>query len=130
MRKYRYAKRRREAPKWAPNDWIEASMTLLKRDGGRCGWCGKDLNGVGVRHHRMRRRDGGDRLANLVLLHPWCHNVSKGSVHQEPALAVQLGFIVPTWAEPTTLPIRQGGTWFILDDQGGKATCEEPVETP
>ena len=94
--RHRYAKRRREAPQWAPNDWVDASLTLLRRDGGRCGWCGKDLNGVGARHHRMRRRDGGDRLANLVMLHPWCHNVSPGSVHQEPALAVHLGFIVTT----------------------------------
>lgn len=123
---YRRTKRKRNAPQWAPNEWVDASMTLLRRCGGRCWWCMKELNGRAARHHRQRRRDGGDRLANLILLHPGCHNLHPASVHQHPDDARERGFIVPVWADPLTYPIYAKNTWWLLDDDGGMTPTDPP----
>jgi hypothetical protein len=75
----------------------------------------------------MRRRDGGDRLANLLLLHPWCHNVSSGSVHQEPQQARERGFIVPSWADPLTYPVAVRDQWYVLSDEGLMMIASAPI---
>ena len=102
-------------------------MTMLIRCAGVCWWCDRPLGGTGVRHHRMRRRDGGDRLANLLLLHPWCHNVSSGSVHQEPRAAKERGFIVPSWADPLTYPVAVRDQWYVLSDEGLMMIASAPI---
>lgn len=102
-------------------------MALLRRCGGKCWWCGKDLEGRAARHHRQRRRDGGDRLSNLVLLHPECHNIYPKSVHQNPTEAIDYGFIVPSWAEPDAFAIFVKNNYWLLDDDGN---MKGPVESP
>lgn len=82
--------------------WQQATVALVRRDSDRCGWCGQPLAGNAERHHRQRRRVGGDALANLVLLHSRCHQ----DVHSHPLLAQERGFIVPTWGDFETWPIR------------------------
>lgn len=100
----------RESLDWA--GWQAATMALDRRDGDRCGWCGQPLAGSAERHHRQRRRVGGDALANLVLLHPRCH----ADVHSHPVLARERGFIVPTWVEdPSTQPVLWKGPTGVVE---------------
>lgn len=65
--------RRRHAPQWNREQWADADLALGRRSGLRCECCGEPTGGRYERHHRMRRRDGGDRLANLMVLRPRCH---------------------------------------------------------
>jgi len=102
--------------RWTADEWAGATMDLLHRDAGRCGWCGKHLDNDAARHHRMRRREGGDRLANLVMIHMRCHVY----IHGHPLEAKERGFIVPPWADLLTTPlVTQRGAW-LLDDEGTK----------
>lgn len=112
--------RRRNAPVWSAEEWEQMNITLWMRCADRCWWCGRGLNGDGVRHHRMRRRDGGDRLCNIVILHTACHNIAPLSVHQNPEVAMTRGFIVPSWADPATSPILIEKSTYLLDDAGEK----------
>lgn len=85
--------------------WEAATLALFGRDGDWCGWCGQSLAGRAQRHHRQRRGVGGDALANLVLLHPRCHNGGPDSVHGSPVRARERGFIVATWDDFTLVPV-------------------------
>jgi hypothetical protein len=99
-----------------------ATLHVLRRDGDRCLWCGKALGrGEVARHHRMRRRVGGDRLANILLLHGDCHRF----IHANPIEARGRGFIVSVYSDMLGSPVvaKDGRAW-LLDDQGGR----EPVE--
>ena len=113
-------RRRRSTPRrgpqrWAPEEWDTATDALMQRDGGRCLWCGKMLDNRGERHHRQRRRDGGDRLSNLVMLHPEHHR----EVHAHPEEARRRGFIVAFASDPLIVPIEaKGGRTFLLMDDG------------
>jgi hypothetical protein len=72
------------------------------------------------RHHRMRRRDGGDRLANLLLLHRACH----ARITENPGWARDRGLIVSALGQADLLatPVwYQDQGWVVLDDQGGKS---------
>ena len=111
--------RRREAPAWTYEEWQEANHQLLARAGSACERCGNPLTGENLsRHHRQRRRDGGDRLTNLLLL---CGSGSTGChgwVHAHPEEAREQGWIVPSWANPATTPVRlpDGYLWLLHDD--------------
>lgn len=113
-------------PRFSAAEWEAANLALWIRERDRCAWCGEGIGDHADRHHRLRRTAGGDRLANLVLLHPWCHTVNAGSVHQEPFLAKRRGFIVPPWADPITTPILIGQKWWLLDDDGHRTETVEP----
>lgn len=120
VRRKRATPRRREAPRFEEGDWDDATMILLARCGGRCEVCGKNLDGDGVRHHRMRRKDGGDRLANLMLIHDACHR----DVHAHPQDSVDNGWICPTWSTPDNWPMLIRGRLWFLEDCGGKVPVE------
>lgn len=95
-------------------------MLLLARSGSRCEKCGGDLLGVGLeRHHRQRRRDGGDRISNLLALHPACHKW----ITEHPEESKVNGWIVPAWvADPALVPVQlPGGGLWVLGDDGTKA---------
>jgi hypothetical protein len=69
------------------------------------------------RHHRQRREVGGDRLSNLLLLHPNCHAL----VHAHPEESRDKGWIVSAFArDPAIVPVAVGGAWYWLDDHGGR----------
>lgn len=94
-------------------------MALWVRSGGRCERCGDPLRSEGVeRHHRLRRRDGGDRLANLMLIHSPCHRW----ITEHPTEAKANGWIVPPdGPDPGDVPVRlPGGALWLLRDDGGK----------
>jgi HNH endonuclease len=98
-------------------------MDLLRRDGDRCGWCRSPFRGDGVRHHRMPRRVGGDRLSNLVLLHDACHK----TVHAHPAQARARGFIVSIHGDTEAVPLDHlARGWVTLADDGTATPLPHP----
>jgi hypothetical protein len=109
--------RRRATPQWDEHAWTHAIYVLNKRCGGRCECCGKPLNNRAERHHRIRRRDGGDRLSNLLTLLPECHHYWT----EHPAEARDRGIIVRSEVRfPSTVPVLwQGRRLVLLDDEGG-----------
>lgn len=109
--------RKRATPEWTAEQWERATTALFIRQRGACDWCGKQLGRDGVRHHRMRRRDGGDTFPNVVLLHDHCHK----HIHNYPDDAKARGFIVPTYERPSEVPLDvQGmtgqGAFWLTDD--------------
>lgn len=118
VRAKRAEPRKRDAPRWTGQDWDDAFPLLWKRCRDRCDHCGKPLDGQVERHHRARRRDGGDRYANLLMLRPECH----AWVHAHPAEARAAGWIVHSTADPATVPVLLWGRQrALLDDAGGWA---------
>lgn len=68
----------------------------------------------------MRRRDGGDRLSNLLLLCRGCHQY----VHAHPTEAVANGWIVRAspGVPPAEVVVRLAdGYLYHLDDYGGRS---------
>lgn len=93
-------------------------MLLWQRCRGRCEHCGRELNGRMERHHRQRRRDGGDRLSNLIALLPECH----AEVHMHPQLSREHGWIVSAFtSDLASVPLLQWGSQLVLLDDEGHA---------
>lgn len=73
---------------------------------GYCERCGGALSDNWALHHRkLRSRGGEDTADNLVALHHECHNLASHSVHNNPALAKETGFMVSSWEEPSACPL-------------------------
>lgn len=107
--------RRREAPRWDPEDWAQGNLILMARAGYACERCGHDDKGI-ERHHRKRRRDGGESFPNLTGLCPECH----GWCHQHPALARKYGWIVSVSRDPVAVPMLwRSRRWVFLTEDGG-----------
>jgi hypothetical protein len=109
--------RRREAPRWTAEDWERNNPVLIRRAGGRCECCSRQLDNQAERHHRIRRRDGGDRFANLLLLRPECHRYWT----EHPEEARERGIILSAEnRNPAAAPVlHHGARWVVLDDHGG-----------
>lgn len=121
VRPRRATPRRRTAPRWDAADWESATHLLLVRCGFRCERCGDPLGNELERHHRQRREQGGDRLANIVALHTRCH----AYVHAHPEEAKAAGLIVSSHhPDPAEVPIRlpglSGTALWVLRDDGTK----------
>lgn len=117
IRRKRATPRRRDAPRWSAEDWAVANVALNLRSEGLCEMCGEQLLNRAERAHRIRRRDGGDRLANVLLLHPHCH----AWTHAHPRDAMARGLILPTHADPLSVPVLYRGTTLVLlDDEGNR----------
>lgn len=109
--------------RWTADEWATMNLILMDRAGGACERCGKECGPV-ERHHRMRRREGGDSLANLVLVGRECHR----QIHAHPVKAREQGFIVPTYGDPETTPVMwRQREWFVLDNAGGKHGLPVPA---
>lgn len=110
--------RRREAPRWDWDAWLTAGPMLEARAGGCCERCGSG-RGPFDRHHRKRRRDGGDTYANILYVCSGpggCH----GWIHEHPAESRKAGWIVAVARDPASMPVwwrRQ--TWLFFDADGG-----------
>lgn len=99
-------------------------MLLWARARGLCERCG-DAQPI-ERHHRKRRRDGGDRLSNLLFLCSSCHRHITDQPESDTR-ARELGYIVPAngLALSEAVPVLQwGSTWVLLDDEGGAVACD------
>jgi hypothetical protein len=85
-----------------------------------CPVCGGRNNESSVIHHRKtgtgNRRD---EFAWTLCVHSTCHNIAPGSIHQNPSLAYERGWLVPSWADPAvwalTLPT---GARVLLSGDG------------
>jgi len=79
----------------------------------RCGAAGRE------QHHRMRRREGGHAISNVILLCFRCHRWA----HSRPVAARAEGFIIPTWEQRPTceIPVAAFYGAVTLDDEGGVA---------
>lgn len=83
-----------------------ARVAVRLRSGNRCE-ARVECNGAeGVLfHHRKRRAQGVvESDANLLRLCDACHKW----IHANPAKSYELGLLVPSWADPETIPVRQG----------------------
>lgn len=108
------AARRRTAVQLEPTGWVQLDAIVRARAAGRCECCGKPLVAV-ERHHRQRRRDGGDVPSNLVALLPDCHR----RAHSHPEQARATGVIVSAYADPKSMPLWQYAERpVLLDDIG------------
>lgn len=114
IKPYRDTPRRRTAPKETADWWDQATMLLLARCGSRCEKCGQPLGDRLERHHRLKRREGGDRLSNLMALHPECHSW----ITRNPAEAYDHGWMVPFRLDPGETPVLIGGNMWVLHDDG------------
>lgn len=119
IRAKRATPRRRAAPQHDEQWWAWATVELLRRCHGLCERCGQPLGGNLERHHRMRRRDGGDRLSNLLALHSRCHTY----ITEHPEEARANGWIVSalSTAAPDEVPVRIAGLLWLLRDDGTKS---------
>lgn len=116
LNRRRSTPRRRAAPRWTLSDWDEANHSLARRSGGRCEKCGDTLGQQVERHHRQRRQVGGDRLANVVLIHADCHRW----ITEHPEEAMAHGWIVSSYhPDPAAQPMLHGTLgWVHLEDDG------------
>lgn len=95
----------------------------------RCDWlceaCGKTLAGFPIHmHHRRKRTKRNHVPCNIVALHPACHVITPGAVHQEPKWAEGRGLIVRAGEDPATKPLTMpNGDLVLLDPT-------EPVYLP
>jgi hypothetical protein len=104
----------------------ELREQIFQRSGGYCEACGGSLEANWAAHHRLLRSRGGkDSVTNLVALHHKCHNLSRPSVHLDPAWATERGLMCPSWEDPACLPLTlPSGVIVLLTDDGGYATWE------
>lgn len=87
-------------------------------------------------HHRqLRSRGGTDSPANLILLTGSGTTGEHGWVHENPGPATVLGYMVPSWADPTSTPIYRLDMfgmdygWHMQDDDGQVELCDPPTDT-
>jgi hypothetical protein len=100
--------------RWTSAEWADNDLFLMGRAGGACERCGRECGPV-QRHHRKRRREGGDSLENLVVLGEPCHR----EIHAHPVEARRTGFIVSMSKEPADIPILWHlREWVYLDTDG------------
>jgi hypothetical protein len=90
---------------------------VLARCKGLCEACGGTLAGAPVHmHHRKKRTKRNHVACNIVALHPACHVIAPGAVHQEPTWAEQRGLIVLAGEDPAVKPLTMpNGDLVLLD---------------
>lgn len=103
-------------------EFEDAKPVVARRQGWHCLRCGRNTHGDWwpghSTHHRKSRRFHDDSPENLVRLcgsgTTGCH----GWVHEHPAEAERLGYILPSWRDPLNAPVRDwnGDWWWLLPD--------------
>lgn len=103
-------------------EFEDAKPVVARRQGWHCLRCGRNTHGDWwpghSTHHRKSRRFHDDSPENLVRLcgsgTMGCH----GWVHEHPAEAERLGYILPSWRDPLNAPVRDwnGDWWWLLTD--------------
>lgn len=105
--------------------WKETKDAVLKRDEGKCVRC---LRPAVDAHHRRPRGSGGSSrpeiafgMTNLVSLCRSCHTF----IESHRAEALQAGWLVSKWADPSTVPIKTSRGVIRLTDHGTIITIGE-----
>lgn len=102
------------------NEVTRARRRVLERCGGLCECCGEWMGPVWACHHRKLRSQGGDwSLPNLLALLPACHNMSSGSVHDQPSASYERGYLVHGAADPESEPVLLHGVRRVLLTMSG-----------
>jgi hypothetical protein len=85
-----------------------------------CVKCGKPLSDpVAVHHRKLRKQGGRDEITNLIALCSPCHNIAPGSVHQNPKISYENGWLCPSWADPAEWPVTlPNGDRVLLTEEG------------
>lgn len=93
---------------------------VWSRARGYCEKCGGQLPDSWALHHRkLRSRGGKDEVSNFLALHHECHNLGTDSVHANPSMATDKGFMVPSWEEPSEYPVMlSDGSVVTLTQEG------------
>lgn len=102
------------------NNIILLRQIVWTRARGYCEKCGKPLNESWALHHRkLRSRGGKDSPDNLLALHHECHNTGTYSVHLNPKMAKEFGYMVSQWQEPAECPVTlPNGDIVTLTEEG------------
>jgi hypothetical protein len=92
-----------------------------------CVKCGKPLREpVAVHHRKLRKHGGQDDITNLIALCSPCHNIAPGSVHQNPRISYENGWLVHSWDNPEECPVTlANGSRVLLTGEGTYMTVEE-----
>lgn len=109
----------------------EDAKLIKKRANGYCEKCGGKAVAVGmVYHHRkLRSRGGKDTPSNFLRIHWACHTGARNSIHENPELATDKGWMVPSWKEPHEWPLtKPNGAIVLLQDDGTEIVLEEGME--
>lgn len=110
--------------RWGSQEWADNGLLLEARAGGCCEKCGKECGPV-ERHHRKRRREGGDSLQNILWLGKPCHLAT----HSHPVEARKFGWIVSSYADPLTVPVLwRSKEWMLLTEDGGMVPAFNVVD--
>jgi len=90
------------------------------RAGHYCETCGGPaLESMALHHRKLKSRGGKDSAANLIRVHHSCHNLGTNSIHANPAMATDKGWMVSSWSEPQDEPmLLPDGSWVLLKDDG------------
>jgi hypothetical protein len=111
-------------PRWTASEWASMNLLLEARAAGACERCGKECGPV-ARHHRKRRREGGDSLANLLFVGAPCHV----EIHSHPVESRRYGWIVSMSRDPLEVPVLwRSREWFYFEDDGTKRLLEGTLE--
>ncbi|RSX53005.1 HNH endonuclease [Bifidobacterium samirii] len=114
----------------------DTRRTVLARDGWKCAICGRNIDhrwsGFSI-HHRLKRSQGHgyDGLHEPGNLLPLCGSGSDGChgwVHGKAGdTAYRLGYLVPSWQDPTHTPVyyRRHG-WQLLAHDGTRRPTVPP----
>lgn len=103
--------------------WSKARSLIYTRSGGLCeSQVASRCSGVAesAHHRKLRSRGGQDTTSCLVAICEPCHQW----IHQHPADATDLGWMVNSWADPAEIPVYRYRQWVLLDDEGGISPAE------
>jgi hypothetical protein len=105
----------------------EIAQKVIERANGYCEVCGGVAQESMALHHRKLRSQGGkDQVSNLIWVHHKCHNLGTFSIHNQPAVSVEKGWICPSWAEPHSFPfVKPDGSIVLLHDNGSESMMME-----
>lgn len=88
-------------------------LAVIARDKDRCLCCG--AKGTEIQH-RVRRREGGHAMGNLMRICATCHR----RVHSVPQWATAKGYTVSAVQDidPASVPLWTFSGWMLLRDDG------------
>lgn len=106
---------------------VKLRNLAFKRCKGYCEKCGLPLKNDFALHHRKLRSAGGkDTIDNFLALHHGCHNLDTDSVHSNPKISMENGWIVSRYKEPSECPVMlPNGNSVILGSDGSYIVMKE-----